>query len=113
MLVSKILSTVRQCRAENSTTGDGLECAIDVAPPPVSVTKYISEQWALCDDEQFRAIPVRRVIRAQTPKWQTAVQRNQERAWAARCRRSPCRQVYGSFWDLKYVWCKWETEYLS
>lgn len=70
------------------------------------------EEGPFSNAEPFRAIGAGCAIRAQMPAGQNAVQQNQEKAWAAFCRHSPCSQTSKSDWDLKYVLGEWETEYL-
>lgn len=62
-------------------------------PPATSVVEYMAKRRAFFDPERFRAVPIRRGIRARTPIGQTAAQQNQKVAWAVRCRQSPCRPV--------------------
>lgn len=76
------------------------------APSPVSVTEYIAARWVFFDAERFRAIRARRAIPAHMPTGQNSVQQNQEEVWGARCRHNSCREISGSGWDLKYVWCR-------
>lgn len=112
MPIRKVSSRVPYCRGKNLSTADGLAEDPPDAPTPVSVTEYIAGRRVFFYDERFRAIPCRPSIRAQTPIGQVALRRNQEKAWPASSRQNPCRQVSWSGWDVKYVQCKGEINYL-